>query len=335
MAALCRDYPQCLIPFKCRLQSHRARSISFRYAAITAFLRHYAQTMNLPVQNSAKPLPVDVRVSRSGPSGWTLPAPRFSGAMQDLARGLFDWRLWMTLAWDDVRQRYRRSFLGPFWLTLSMGLMIGTLGGLYAQIFKIPTHEYLPFLCVGLVVWSFISTTISEGATCLIAAEGMIRQLRMPLSAQVNRSITRNMIILLHNFVIYIAIIFIMGLNPGFLAFMAVPGFILLIINLGWISLLLGLLSARFRDIPPLVASILQIVMFLTPIMWSPDSVREQTVIFNANPVYHLIELVRAPLLGHQPTGENYVFVGCTTLVGWAITFPFFARFRSRVAYWL
>lgn len=121
-------------------------------------------------------------------------------ALADLTEGLARWRLWGLLAWQDIKQRYRRSSLGPFWLTISMGVMIGTLGVLYGKLFKMAIQEYLPFLCLGLLTWTFISTSILEGCTVFIASESVIKQIKLPLSSHVYRLVWRNLIILGHNF---------------------------------------------------------------------------------------------------------------------------------------
>ena len=106
-----------------------------------------------------------------------------AGAVQDILSALKRFSLIGTLGWQDVRQRYRRSSIGAFWLTISMGVMIGTIGIVFGQIFKSPMNEFLPFLSVGLILWGFISTVITEGCSGFIAGEAVIKQLPIPLSA--------------------------------------------------------------------------------------------------------------------------------------------------------
>ncbi len=125
-----------------------------------------------------------------------------STAAKDILAALGRFSLASLLGWQDVRQRYRRSALGPFWLTISMGVMIATIGIVFGQIFKSPMKEFLPFLSVGIILWGFISSVVTEGCAGFIAAEGIIKQLPIPLFVHILRMIWRNVIILGNNIVI-------------------------------------------------------------------------------------------------------------------------------------
>lgn len=243
----------------------------------------------------------------------------------------------LYLAWSDIRQRYRRSSLGPFWITISTGVMIACLGIIFGNLFDTPFQEFFPFLSAGLILWGLISSTISESTTVFTAAEAVIRQLPLPLFTHVLRMVTRNVYIFLHNLIIYPIVLLVVQKNvgPEFLLF--VPGFILLLINLLWMSLLLGIICARFRDLVQIVQSFLQIVFYVTPIIWMPGLLARRTaaMILEPNPFYHLLEIVRGPLLGQIPTPTNWLVSSILAIIGWLITIAFFNKFRSRIAYWL
>jgi len=258
-------------------------------------------------------------------------------ALADIATALKRYSLVGTLGWQDVRQRYRRSSLGPFWLTISMGVMIGTIGIVFGQIFKSPTDEFLPFLAIGLILWGFISTVITEGCTSFIAADAVIKQLPIPLTVHVFRQLWRNMIILAHNIVIFPLVLIAVGKPLTWDAFLAIPGFLLLLLNLTWISLLLGVLCARYRDIPQIISSLMQVIFYLTPIMWLPSLLpqRAGTYMLTMNPFYHLLEIVRDPLLGHAPDAQNWLASLALAIVGWLVTLMLYGRYRRRIAYWL
>jgi len=259
---------------------------------------------------------------------------RLARARADLVDGLARWELWGTLGWRDIRQRYRRSTLGPFWLTISMGVMVAALGLVYAELFGHTLADYLPQLALGLIVWSFISTPIVDGCNIFIGSEGVIRQLRAPLSVHVFRMMWRNLIILAHNMVIYVVLALVFRIWPGPAALLAVPGLFILCLNAMWTALLLGLVSARFRDIPYMIASVIQLLFLVTPIMWSADQIANRLVV-ELNPFYHLIELVRAPLLGAVPGPATWAVAIGVTAAGWLVTLAFFIRFRERIAYWI
>jgi len=105
----------------------------------------------------------------------------------DIQKGLSAYTIWSVLGWHDIKQRYRRSIIGPFWFTLSTALMVIVLGVLYATLLKQEIRHYLPFLAVGLVVWQFINTVINEGTTILIGSQSLIKQINLPLTVHVCR----------------------------------------------------------------------------------------------------------------------------------------------------
>ena len=259
----------------------------------------------------------------------------FSMALSDFSQGLASWRLWVRLGWNDIQQRYRRSMLGPFWLTASMAVMVIALGGLYSQLFNTPIHDFLPYLCVGLLLWNLMSSFLIEGGALFTGAESYIKQVRLPYSVYVYRSCWSKLIIFAHNFIIYFGILLYFQIWPGAVALLAIPGLLLLLLNSAAITLCIGLVSARFRDVPQLINSLVQIIFFVTPIMWKPELLRGRTYIADLNPFYHLLEIVRAPLLGDLPLARNYIAVLLITVINVVVGGAVFARFRSRISYWV
>lgn len=258
-------------------------------------------------------------------------------AGKDIGAGILRYEQVGVLGWQDVRQRYRRSALGPFWLTVSMAILIGTVGLVFSQIYRVSTREFLPFLACGMILWGFISSTVSEACHSFIGAEGIIKQLPIPLFVHVLRVIWRNIIILGHNFVIFpvVLICFSLGLNKYI--FLVIPGLFLLFVNLAWISLITGIVCARYRDLPQIINSALQILIFLTPIMWMPNSLSERVGFYlvQLNPLYHFLELVRAPLLGQCPALASWVVVLLIGIGGWMVALYMYARYKNRIVFWL
>jgi ABC-2 type transport system permease protein/lipopolysaccharide transport system permease protein len=259
----------------------------------------------------------------------------FGVAVADLVSGLALWRLWVRLGWNDILQRYRRSLLGPFWLTASMAVMVVSLGVLYAELFNTPVHDLLPFLTVGLLVWTLIASFFNEGGALFTGAESYIKQIRLPYSVYVYRSTWSKFVIFAHNIVIYFAVLLYFQIWPGAVALLAIPGLLMVLLNGALISLFIGVVSTRFRDIPQVITSAIQIVFFITPIFWKPELLKTRSYIVDFNPFYHLIEIVRAPLLGVIPSLTSYTAVLIVTIINLAITGAFFSRFRSRISYWV
>ncbi|NCA69125.1 MAG: ABC transporter permease [Sphingobacteriia bacterium] len=258
-----------------------------------------------------------------------------SSAIMDIIAGWRRRELWTTLALHDVRQRYRRSTLGPFWITISMGVMVFALGLLYGQIFGQDLTEYLPFLAAGFVIWGLISTVILGGCQSFIAAEGLIRQLNAPVSIYAYRELWSALIAFAHNIWIFLAVAWWYDVPMNWSLLWVVPALLILLVNGFWISLMFGLLSARFRDVPLIIGSLVQVLFFMTPVIWRPEMLPERALFLQLNPFYHMIEILRAPMLGQTPSLENWLVVLSIALVGWGITLFFYSAYRWRIAYWV
>jgi ABC-type polysaccharide/polyol phosphate export permease len=257
-------------------------------------------------------------------------------AFDDLRSGLQQWILWMTLGWLDVKQRYRRAVLGPFWITISMLVLVVSLGVLYAGIFHQETRSFLPYLAAGFIVWNFISATITESTTTFVAAEGLLKQGGMPLSLHVFRTIFRNFVVSAHNLTVMLLIYIWQPSLLNWHLLLAIPGFVLMIANFVWISIIVGVLCTRFRDLPPIVTNLLQILVFISPIMYTPESLPpELAFIVKLNPFYYFIDAVRGPLLGLVPSPRTYLVLIALAVVGSLLAFYCFVRTRHRVAYWV
>jgi ABC-type polysaccharide/polyol phosphate export permease len=243
----------------------------------------------------------------------------------------------LALGWQDVKQAYRRSVVGPFWLTLGMAAQIATIGVVFGLIFKSPLTEYLPFLASSIIIWGFIGGTLTESCLAFVNAESMIRQMQLPLLVHVGRVIWKNIVTLLHNVAI-IPIVFIsVGFNFDFRNLLAIPGVLLLTINLVWLGFVLAFVSSRFRDMPPIIASVMTIAFYVTPVMWYPSQIPEEigTTFLNLNPFFHLIQLVRAPLLGVEPSAENWIVSGVLAVLGWIVVLTINRKFKHLVPYWV
>lgn len=264
-----------------------------------------------------------------------LTREQFSKAVADLRGGWDKKALWYTLGIHDVKQQYRRSIIGPFWITISLGVTVAALGLLYGQIFKQDLDEFIPYLAAGYIVWSLLSQMILDGTSTFVRAERFIRQLSAPLSVHAFQIVWTNLLVFLHNIWVFFVAAIIFPVSLGWWTFLAIPGLIVLLINGFWIALLLGLISARFRDIPLIVRNIVHVTFFITPIIWSADMLPERTVILDYNPVYHFIEIVRAPLLGEIPTFLNYAAAVGVTAAGCLMAIVFYTIYRWRIAYWM
>jgi lipopolysaccharide transport system permease protein len=276
----------------------------------------------------------DAAMAREALPGQTM-ADRQRMAVRDLSEAARLWNLCWTLAWFDIKLRYRGSMLGPFWLTLSTGVMVAAMGLIYSTLFRMPLQEYLPFLAVSQVLWGFLATLVGDSCTGYTAAESMIRSIRMPFSLYGARIVLRNLLVLAHNMLVIVVVDMAFSAWPGIIALLALPALALWLLDAVAITVLLGALCARFRDIPPIVASVMQMAFFITPVMWKPELVGAHQWMLPYNPFYTLLEIVRGPLLGEIPTATVYGSALLSSAVICIAAWTLFARVRGRIAFWV
>jgi len=256
-------------------------------------------------------------------------------AVRDVADGVRLWRLAVRLAWLDIKLRYRGSMLGPFWMTLSTAVMVGALGVLYAALFHMDVRDYLPFLALSQVLWGFLAALIAEACVCFTVSEPLILSIRMPLSVHALRVVIRGLMILAHNVVVIVGVDLWFSLWPGATLLLAVPGLLLWMLDAFAVTLLLGAIGARFRDIPPIVGSIVQIAFFVTPVIWKPQQLGAQAWVLPYNPFYAMLEVVRAPMLGYPASVETWLMAVAYSLLLLGATWLLLMRARGRVPFWL
>ncbi|WP_421934517.1 ABC transporter permease [Phenylobacterium sp.] len=261
----------------------------------------------------------------------------FGMAFADLKASTKRIDLAWSLAWHDIVSRYRGSILGPFWITLSMGLMVLGMGFLYAEIFKVPIQEYMPFVALGIVFWGVIVGVITEGCDTFVHASGMLSQTSLPMFTFVWRTVLRNLITLAHHLVIVVVVLFWFGYWKVANVPMALLGLVLLMLNVSWVSMAVGIASARFRDVPQIVGSIMQFAMFMTPIFWQPGRMSggRAHALLVLNPFFHMIDGIRTPLMGGQSGSGTYPILALLAVLGWAGAFTAFTLTRRRIVHYL
>lgn len=260
---------------------------------------------------------------------------QFQLALSDVTEGMRAVHVWTALGWQDILQRYRRSLLGPLWLTISTGIMVAIMGPLYGKLFSQDIGGYFGFLAIGFVVWQLIAQTINDCCSAFITAESYIKQIKLPLSVHILRVVWKNVIIFLHNMVVVIAVLAWLQphLRANVLLFpLAVAAFAL---NAFFFGTVLGIVCARFRDIPLIIVNVVQASFFLTPVLWVPGMLGRHSWTVDLNPFYHFIEIIRAPLLGEPVNPRSWLIVIAITVFGGVWALSMLKRYRARVAYWV
>ena len=256
-------------------------------------------------------------------------------ALLDFAESWQKSYLWLRLGWFDIQQRFRRSVLGPLWITLTMAALIAGMGPLYALIFDLELKTYLPYLALGIILWGFIATTTVESCSAFIAGAGVIRQTRLPLSSFVLRTVWRNLLVLAFNAVLILVVLLYAGLPSLARLAEAAGGLLILAVGAIGSGLLIAIFCTRYRDMQQVIASLLQVLMFLTPVFWRADQLPQRTLLIDWNPAYYFLEVVRAPLLGVDLPGRYYEIASALAVGLCLAGLLLFARYRLRIVYWL
>ena len=214
---------------------------------------------------------------------------------------------WIQLGSEDIVSRYRRSILGVFWIVMVNSLTIMAIGFVYSALFGVNLEDYFPFLVVGYIIWIWISNTLIEMSTSLKSYRYIfINHVVMPISI-LSRVFARNLIIFFHNLPIIVVVLWIYGPSYSWNTLLIIPNFLLVIIFLFTGTGIIAFFSARYQDIQHLIAASVGVLFLITPIIWSPEILTERSYIASLNPFTHVVEILRAPLLGILPNTLNYV----------------------------
>jgi ABC-type polysaccharide/polyol phosphate export permease len=256
-------------------------------------------------------------------------------AIQDIMRSFRQMDMAVFLAWEDIRQRYVRTMLGPIWIVLSTGIWFSAMGFVMANLFHQKIEDYLPFVMSGLLIWNLISISISEGSQVLVTSASLITSFPIPIFTHYIRFIMRNYIIFMHNVIILLIVFMLFPPQVTVFTWLIIPGLLIDLVILLSAAVFLSLANLRYRDTNLAVASAMQVLQYVTPIFWDRGMLEKHRWIADVNPFYHMLEIVRGPMLGQAPH-----------LISWEITLGMavcmfvcacflFTRYRHRIIYWL
>jgi ABC-type polysaccharide/polyol phosphate export permease len=266
------------------------------------------------------------------------PGQGLNPALEELFSLVRHWEQWGVLAWADTKFRYRRTTIGPIWITLSLAATIFSVGILYGTILGSgDLSQYLPYFAIGMIIWAYLSSTMIMGCLVFIQAGSIIKAMPVPLVLHVYRMLAGAIIVLAHNALLIVLLWLLFRWPIGWVTLLALPGLALDTIALFGITLTFSIVCTRFRDLHQIISNILQLLFFVTPIIWAPASLRGEKLQFvlYLNPLYYLVEVVRKPLLGVLPNVTIWAVAGSIALASLVIGTTFYVRFRHRVAFWL
>ncbi|HZP76269.1 MAG TPA: ABC transporter permease [Pseudolabrys sp.] len=244
--------------------------------------------------------------------------------------------LWVTLSWHDIVQSYRRTTLGPLWITMNMLIFAAAMTIVYSAIFGVSPTEYGVFVVTSMTIWWWILGILNEGGTTFIIYGQFIRSMPCDKAVFVWAAAFKQMIILAHHAVIYLLLMVFGMLKPSLYMLLAVPAvFVVFLMTVPMIGLL-AILCARYRDLPRLISSATVILMMITPVFWQPSMLSGwRTLLYEFNPLYYLIEVLRRPMLGEPISGLTVSVIVCMFGAIWALGSVFFGRYQRYIVFWL
>lgn len=269
------------------------------------------------------------------PSNSGARASRWDDAWRDLSQSLSLTPFWMGLAYSHVRGRYQRLALGLIWHPLSYAFLVTSLGILWSQIMGRDATYFMPYLAIGFATWYFIFNSIAGATDIFRGARRHIMSRPTPLFLFVFEKIAANVMFFLMEAPFFFVMALIVGRDFGPIAFLAAPGFLLLMLNAVWMCMFMAIAVARFPDLGEMVRNVMRIAFFLTPVIWSVDVNPRVEGVSQWNPFFHAMAVVRSPFMGSVPDPVSYMVVGGGAVIGFAAMLPLFVYARRRVPYWV
>ncbi len=287
--------------------------------------------MALTVEEPAANTKIELRKARFRSGGNALVA-----GFVDFASGLWHYRIWRELAWEDFVKRYRRSYFGALWATVSFMIFALAILFFFASVTGSGTYDMTSYILLGFLVFQLLSNAVNDGANVFISSATWIKSARMPLSLFAFKGITHLLMVFCFNAVGAAILLLWHGYRFPQESYWAIAGFAVILLDCVWVFLLLGVIVSRYRDLSHLISAIMRMAFFVSPILWEPATrggARAMIALYN--PFTHFMAIVREPLLTGQIPVFSWIVVGWISLAGWLIGTLVFCLGRRRVIYWV
>ena len=259
----------------------------------------------------------------------------FLAGLDDIVRSFSSPSLWITLGWYDFTLRYRRTYLGPLWELLVVGIWIAGLGLLFGKLLGHSGDNYLVYLSVGVILWSYMSSTLTTGADVFVSNARAISSINNPLFTYVLRNAVEHWAKMVVHALILIGVIIWSGGQLGWEALLAVPGLLLLFMGSLTAVPLLGFAGARYRDLTHMIRAGMRFLFFATPVFWYVEGLGNRDFLALLNPFTHYLEIVRAPLTGETASALSWSLVLAIDAVGLVLFAATYSPLRRRLAIWI
>lgn len=258
--------------------------------------------------------------------------------VRDLIDSFRNPEFWALSAWLDIVVTYRRSRLGVLWLVMPSIVYIWGVGAVFASLWGTELSKFAAHLALGWTVFQVMNAVTSESTMVLFRARSFIMDGRMRLTDFVLRSMAKACFHFLMAIpMVALALIIYPDLPLAGLP-LGIAAFALVLVNTLWAGMVFSLAGARFPDLQQFISNTFRLLFLLTPIVWYPDQMPADSIrgrLSRLNPFYHLIEIVRAPILGEPISIHSWYYVGAMTVGGLALAAFLYRRYARLVPIWL
>ena len=263
--------------------------------------------------------------------------------LQNILLGLDDFQQsirqplkWIYLGYIDIFLRYKRSIIGPFWITISISVIIFVLSHLWAQILSIDFNFFVSYFSIGYILWYWLSSTVIESSSSMTEFEGLIKQIKIPISTYLLRVSLRNFLVFLHNCVLIVLVIFIFDNQVNIFEFITIslPSIFLIFISLTSLGVMISIISVRYRDLSSIISFLMQLFFFINPLIWHPDIINKSTALIEYNLFFYWIDVIRQPLLGLEVHENSLLVIFVSSIICILVSAFVIGRYKKKIIYW-
>ena len=243
---------------------------------------------------------------------------------------------WVFFAWEELKERYRRSVFGIAWIPISFLLFVGVKVLVFSQLSETSVGLFSVHVVIGYLVWQLINALMVDSTQTFVRAAGYIKSSPLPYTTFVLQGILRNSVPFLFNIPI-VLIICVTSTDTSLVVFLwFFPVYIVYFISAIWVSLLFGVIGARYRDLIYAFQTIMRVLFFLTPIIWIPSQLGSiGETISLLNPISHYINIIREPIMQRGIPTMSWIIVGSITVVGWLTSALVYGKSRNSIVHWI
>lgn len=252
-----------------------------------------------------------------------------------ICREIQNYSFWGTFAIFDIKLKYARSKLGFFWSFVNTFIWILALFIVFKNVFQQNDISFLLYMSIGIIIFNFMESTISESSLLLSTNRNLLLNVNVSIFFFFIRNYYKNFIILLLSSIIYILQVFFVEFN--YTAQIYIFPFLLIIfsITIFSMSIVIGIICTRFRDLIHLTHIGLRIMFIITPVFWIKSILKDNKFILDYNPFYYLLEMIRNPLMGKE-LEIHYIYINmvlCIFITFLALITLYFTRYK--IKHWL